>query len=135
MTQGKYESDEIRDSNIYVTSFVNNLYLTILWRTPDAAGINNFVGALLNGASTDGIVKEFILGAECTSKNYTNEEFIIACFGGILGRTGPTVDAIDGGRLFLDTLNAGGLTREGIVDSLLNSKEYENRLKAIGLTK
>lgn len=135
MAQGKYESDEIRDSNIYVTSFVNNLYLTILWRTPDAAGINNFVGALLNGASTDGIIKEFILGAECTSKNYTNEEFIIACFGGILGRTGPTVDAIDGGRLFLDTLNAGGLTREGVVNSLLNSEEYKNRLNAIGLTK
>ncbi len=135
MTQGKYESDEIRDSNIYVTSFVNNLYLTILWRTPDAAGINNFVGALLNGASTDGIVKEFILGAECTSKNYKPEEFIIACFGGILGRTGSTVDDIDGGRLFLDTLNAGGLTREGVVNSLLNSEEYKNRLNAIGLTK
>ena len=134
MTQGKYESDEIRDSNIYVTSFVNNLYLTILWRTPDAAGINNFVGALLNGASTDGIVKEFILGAECTSKNYKPEEFIIACFGGILGRTGPNVDEIDGGRLFLDTLNAG-TSREEIVDSLLNSEEYKNRLKAIGLTK
>jgi uncharacterized protein YjdB len=134
MTQGKYESDEIRDSNIYVTSFVNNLYLTILWRTPDAAGINNFVGALLNGASTDGIIKEFILGAECTSKNYKPEEFIIACFGGILGRTGPNVDEIDGGRLFLDTLNAG-TSREEIVDSLLNSEEYKNRLKAIGLTK
>jgi hypothetical protein len=135
MTQGEFQSDEIRDSNIYVTSFVNNLYLTILWRTPDAAGINNFVGALLNGESTDKIIKEFILGAECTSKNYTNDEFIIACFGGILGRTGPTVDAIDGGRLFLDTLNAGGLTREGVVDSLLNSEEYKNRLNANGLTK
>ena len=134
MTQGKFESDEIRDSNILVTSFVNNLYLTIFWRTPDETGINNFVGALLTGASTDGIVKEFILGAECTSKNYTNEEFIIACFGGILGRTGPTVDAIDGGRLFLDTLNAG-TSREEIVDSLLNSEEYKNRLNAIGLTK
>ena len=135
MTQGKYESDEIRDSNILVTSFVNNLYLTILWRTPDAGGINSFVGALLNGASTDGIVKEFILGAECKGKNYTNEEFIIACFGGILGRTGPNVEAIDGGKLFLDTLNAGILTREEIVDSLLDSEEYKNRLKVYGLTK
>ena len=135
MTQGKYESDEIRDSNILVTSFVNNLYLTILWRTPDVAGINNFVGALLNGASTDGIVKEFILGAECKGKNYTNEEFIIACFGGILGRTGPNVEAIDGGKLFLDTLNAGILTKEEIVDSLLNSEEYINRLNVNGLTK
>ena len=135
MTQGKFESDEIRDSNIYVTSFVNNLYLTILWRTPDVAGINSFAHALLNGDSTDGIVKEFILGAECEGKNYTNEEFIIACFGGILGRTGPTVAAIDGGQLFLDTLDAGILTREGIVDSLLDSEEYKNRLKAIGLTK
>ena len=134
MTQGKFESNEIRDSNILVTSFVNNLYLTILWRTPDETGINNFVGALLTGASTDGIVKEFILGAECTSKNYTNEEFIIACFGGILGRTGPTVDAIDGGKLFLDTLNAEILTREGIVNSLLDSEEYKNRLNLYGLT-
>lgn len=137
MTQGKFQSDEIRDSNIYVTSFVNNLYLTILWRTPDAGGINNFVAALKNHASTDKIIKEFILGAECTSKNYTNEEFIIACFGGILGRTGPSADKINGGggRLFLDTLNAGGLTREGVVNSLLNSEEYKNRLNAIGLTK
>jgi hypothetical protein len=134
MTQGKYESDEIRDSNIYVTSFVNNLYLTILGRTPDVAGINNFVDALLNHASTDGIVKEFILGAEYTSWNFSNEEFIISCFRGILGRTGTTIGTLDGGRLFLDTLNAG-TSREEIVDSLLNSEEYKNRLKAIGLTK
>lgn len=135
MTQGKFESDEIRDSNIKVTSFVNNLYLTILGRTPDVAGINNFVGALLNHASTDGIVKEFILGDEYKGKNFTNEEFIIACFRGILGRTGTTIDTIDGGKLFLDTLNAESLTREGIVDSLLDSEEYKNRLNANGLTK
>ena len=135
MTQGKFESDEIRDSNILVTSFVNNLYLTILGRTPDVAGINNFVGALSNHASTDGIVKEFILGAEYKSKNYTNEEFIIACFRGILGRTGTTIDTIDGGKLFLDTLNEKFLTREEIVDSLLDSEEYKNRLNANGLTK
>ena len=133
--ESSWESDEIRDSNILVTSFVNNLYLTILGRTPDVAGINNFVGALSNHASTDGIVKEFILGAECTSKNYTNEEFIIACFRGILGRTGTTIDTIDGGKLFLDTLNEKFLTREEIVDSLLDSEEYKNRLNANGLTK
>lgn len=141
MTQGKFVSDENRDSNILVTSFVNNLYLTILGRTPDIGEtpnltpINNFAYALINHASTDGIVKEFILGAEYKSKNYTNEEFIIACFRGILGRTGTTIDTINGGKLFLDTLDAKILTREGIVDSLLNSDEYKNRLKANGLTK
>lgn len=159
MPQGKFQSEENRDSNIDVTSFVNNLYLTILGRTPDIleetpnlSGINCFTGTLLKHASTDGIIKEFILGAEYTSKNYTNEEFIIACFRGILGRTETTIDKIDGGKLFLDTLNAKIKTREGIVgspldseeinklreeivDSLLDSEEYENRLYKYGLNK
>ena len=112
-----------------VQSFVTRFYVQCLGRQPDAGGLNEWVGFLMNGSKTGADVAEgFIFSKEFTEKNHSNEIFITILYRAFFDREPDT----NGYSIWLGRL-AGGMSRESVLDGFLKSQEFAELCNSYGI--
>jgi len=113
-----------------VQSFVTRFYVQCLERQPDTAGLNEWVGRLMNGSMTgEDVAEGFIFSKEFTEKNHSNEEFITILYRAFFDRE----PGADGYSVWLGRL-AGGMSREEVLDGFLKSQEFSGLCNNYGIT-
>ena len=123
---------ENRDKNLQVTSFVNRLYLLALERLPDAAGINNWTGLLLDkksGQTPKSVAHGFVFGPEMTNRGLSNEDFVLILYRLLLEREADEHGLAD----WTGQLDAGTANRVAIFNGFADSPEFQNLVKKFGL--
>ncbi|HEY4696101.1 MAG TPA: DUF4214 domain-containing protein [Candidatus Hydromicrobium sp.] len=110
-------------------SFVTRFYVQCLGRQPDAGGLNEWVGCLLNGSKTGADVAEgFIFSQEFKEKNLSNEAFVTILYRAFFNRE---PDA-SGYSVWLEKLS-GGTSRESVLDGFLKSQEFTGLCNSYGI--
>lgn len=105
-------------------SFVDQLYLNVLDRSPDAAGQNFWLNALRDGASRADLLLGFINSEEFVISNQAKVEIAIDYIG-LLGRSPDE----SGFRYWVDQVQAG-VPELQIIGGFLSSTEYLDRFQA-----
>jgi LCP family protein required for cell wall assembly len=113
-----------------VQAFVSRFYVQCLNRQPDQAGLEEWVGRLLNGSKTGADVAHgFVFSEEFTSSNHGNEAFLTILYRSFFNRE---PDA-DGYNTWIGRMN-GGMSREKVLDGFLKSQEFAQLCAAYGIT-
>lgn len=110
-------------------TFVTRLYSVCLGRTPDEAGLNDWVNRLKNGQVT-GVTAAygFIFSEEFQNKNYCNTDYVKQLYRAFMGReydNGGLNDWV--GRL------QSGTTREEVFNGFAQSEEFSNLCAQYGI--
>ncbi len=106
-------------------SFVERLYLLILDRVFDEKGRDYWVGELESGSkSASLVVKNFFHSKEFLDKNVSDERFVYLAYMSILDRAPDK----EGASFWVSKLESN-TTRDEILDSFLNSTEFQNLAK------
>jgi LCP family protein required for cell wall assembly len=112
-----------------VQSFVTRFYVQCLGRQPDAGGLDEWVGRLMNGSKTGADVAEgFVFSKEFLAREYSNEEFVTILYRAFFNREPDT----NGYNAWLERL-AGGMTRKSVLDGFLKSKEFSELCSDYGI--
>ena len=112
-----------------IKKFVNYLYGNILSREPDPSGFEYWTKELSkNVDSAKKVVRFFFESEEFKSKNLNDAEFISVLYRTILQREPD----IEGEKYWLSQLS-NGLDREEIINSFIESKEFEKLLNSFGI--
>ena len=120
-----FNSAEFSSNGLYVIK----LYTAILNRDPDFNGWQYWFTALGNGTPSLNVLAAF-LGSNEFQTTYgniaSNTAFVILVYNNVLGR------APDSGGLsyWVGLLNAGTITRAGMMDQFVRSAEYNARVRA-----
>jgi len=126
--RGTYHSDEARDQNQNLTSFVTSLYRNCLGREPDVDGLNYWTGRIYyQGHSAAATAQGFYFSQEFVSKS-DNRAFVDALYKGLMGRN---PDA-GGHAYWLQKLNSG-TSRKTVFDGFINSTEFANLCNRYGI--
>ena len=99
---------------------IAKIYIAAFNRVPDSDGLNFWVNAYLNGASLTSIASGFATSTEYTTKypSYqTNTEYVAAVYQNVFGRAVDT----GGSKFWTDALDAGTLTKAGLLNSLVSA--------------
>jgi len=113
-----------------VQAFVTRFYVQCLNRQPDQAGLDEWVGRLLNGSKTGADVAHgFVFSEEFTSNNHGNEAFLTILYRAFFNRE---PDA-DGYNTWLGRM-AGGMSREKVLEGFLKSQEFAQLCASYGIT-
>ncbi len=109
--------------------FVEHLYIIILQRIGDQAGIEGWTEQIETGACTpEFVAKNFFLSNEYISKNVSDEKYIDDLYHAYLDR-----DADEEGKVgWINALNSG-MSREEILDSFSQSEEFQKIKARYGL--
>jgi hypothetical protein len=105
------------------TQFVNLLYLNILGRTPDPAGLQGWVNQLNAGMSRGKVMVGFSESLEFQDKT-SNNVFVIMMYEGMLRRAAEQA----GYDHWVNLLN-GGMSRSALTGGFLGSPEYRMRFQ------
>jgi len=101
-------------------AFVTRFYQLCLDRQPDSAGLNTWVGDLLNGTKTGAdVAKGFVFSKEFTDKNYDNAAFVAILYRAFFDREPDET----GFNAWTGRLNSG-TTRQSVVDGFTQSQEF-----------
>ena len=120
---------EPRDLNPMVTAFVSRCYACALNRKEDAAGLNGWASALLDGIMTAQEVSfQFVFSKECEDLNLSNAEFISRMYLLYMGRNADT-----GGQGYWQGMMKSGTSRETVVRSFAGSEEFKGIVQSYGL--
>ncbi|MEN4045928.1 DUF4214 domain-containing protein [Sulfurimonas sp. NWX367] len=101
---------------------IGRLYLAVLDRVADSAGLNYWVNNLNNGQSINDIANSFVLSAEFSSLygvSQTNAEFINSLYENVLFRSADT-----DGLLYWEEAMNKGFTQADVVVGFSNSQEF-----------
>ena len=113
-----------------VQAFVSRFYVQCLNRQPDQAGLEEWVGRLLNGSKTGADVAQgFVFSEEFASSNHGNEAFLTILYRSFFNRE---PDA-EGYNTWLGRMT-GGMSREKVLDGFLKSQEFAQLCAAYGIT-
>lgn len=109
------------------TSVMNLYYLyeTLLLRTPDFHGLKYWESRLNEGDTLDQVVGQFLDAPEFASRHgdpLSNLQLVQAAYLAILGRQADP----DGQQYWVDALNSGSLTRQGVWLDMLFSTEAQS---------
>lgn len=111
--------------------YIIQLYNALLERDPDSAGLAHYMKALTQGDITASrLVTVIISSDEYKRKNYSDTEFIKRICQAMLGRE-ATDEEIAGQLTYL----ANGMSRQFILSSLSNSKEFFNYCSSVNMEK
>ena len=114
--------DQLFGSDSNIRSFVDRFYHTILERSPDAGGLNDWTERLKSGifAGSD-VARGFIFSQEFTNRNTSNEEYVTILYHAFFNR-----EPDEGGyNDWLEKLK-NGASRAEILDGFLYSMEFGN---------
>ncbi|MGC9457622.1 MAG: DUF4214 domain-containing protein [Halothiobacillaceae bacterium] len=111
--------------NLSDTQFVNLVYQNVLGRTPDAEGLNYWVGQLQSGMSRGALMVGFSESAEYQARSY-NQVQVTMIYQGMLRRV-PDQAGFD---YWVQALNAGD-SALALITSFLGSSEYLARFASL----
>jgi hypothetical protein len=103
-----------------VTAFVISLYVRILGRGPDQAGLQGFVAQLQATRTVLPTVQGFLASPEFLARNTSNTEFVTLLYRVFLNRV-PDAGGLMGWVLAL----SGGMTRDQLVAQFAASPEFQ----------
>ena len=114
--------DQLFGSDSNIRSFVDRFYHTILERSPDAGGLNDWTERLKSGifAGSD-VARGFIFSQEFMNRNTSDEEYVTILYHAFFNRE-PDAGGYNG---WLEKLE-GGASRAEILDGFLYSMEFGN---------
>ncbi len=104
-----------------VTAFVSTLYVRILGRGPDQAGLQGFVAEAQRACTTLPTVQTLLASPEFQARLTTNTEFVTLLYRVFLGR----VPDAAGLTTFVTTLTQGTVTRDQLVAQFAASAEFQ----------
>jgi len=107
------EAQELDASN---ATFVNDLYVNVLGRDAEEAGLNNWVDALFNGASRAEVAQAIVGSSEASDKS--NSDFVDALYQSALGRT-----ADEAGKAAWTEALAAGVSHADVALGIVGSAE------------
>jgi hypothetical protein len=111
-------------------SFVPRLYRHFLEREPDETGLGNWVDALYSGRATGAkLVCGFVLSKEYQANSLSDEEYVTAMYRIIFKRE-PDAAGLKSWITVLDN----GCTNKKILEGFINSEEFRNLCKELGIT-
>src|SRR4030042_3717884 len=117
------------DQTSDVSSFVTRLYQTCLDRSPDPAGLDNWVNNLISGEVTGGqAAYGFVFSEELKNKNLNNDQFLVIMYRAFFDRP---ADA-GGYSNWMGLLNSGS-SREFVFSNFVNSTEFANICAKYGI--
>jgi hypothetical protein len=119
-----FELHELRigenKSFLGIEAFVIRFYELCLGRLPDAAGLEDWVTALLNGSQTGSdVAYGFVFSQEFLNKNTTNEEYLQVLYEAFFNRQ-PDVSGFQG---WLDAMQDGA-SREDVLKGFIFAQEF-----------
>ena len=113
-------SEETNEQNL--TSYIQNLYITVLGRDADEGGLNYWTQAVKNKKKTPAqMIEFFFFSEEFLSKNLGDRDFINTAYKAILQKE-ATPQEIES---MVDSLQQNKIDRQKIIDTLLNSPEFK----------
>ncbi len=104
-----------------VTAFVTALYVRILGRGPDQAGLQRFVSEAQRACTTLPTVQTLLASPEFQARHTTNTEFVTLLYRVFLGRV-PDAGGLTG---FVTPLTQGMVTRDQLVAQFAASAEFQ----------
>jgi len=117
-----YAQESCVDTKSEVEAFVTRFYSEVLDRSPDSAGLDNWVTALLNKSKSGAdIAKGFIFSTEFTNRNIDNDKYLEILYKAFFNRAGDS-----GGLANWKAKMNDGKSKSVVLDGFLNSKEFEN---------
>ena len=125
---GRFISDLMADRHPEIAAFVANLYKTVLRRGCDARGLENWITKLTEGMTGAQLVSNFIESAEFRANFPDHRTFVQIMYRTVLGRDG-SANEIEGWASRMDD----GQTYKLILKGFLNSAEFNNKCRAIGI--
>jgi hypothetical protein len=117
-------------------NLVNDFYRGILGRFPDSSGYNAWLGVMRNAQCTGGqqvrnlseqVTSFFTNSAEYAQRSRSNSQYVEDMYDAIL-RRGPDAS---GFAAWVNTLDTGQLTRNGLLDLFVNSGEFQGRVQQV----
>ena len=120
-----------------VRSFVERLYLKILGREGEEAGIEDWTNTIMNSMDTGGtaydagtvISKGFFTSEEYGLKNTSNEQFVTDCYAAFFNREPDEAGYND----WVSQLNSNSITRKEVIErGFGTSEEFKNLLTSYG---
>lgn len=127
--QGSVSLGRYRDQNEGVTSFVNRLYVKLLDRQGEDAGIEDWCRIILTNEDTAGNVAHgFVFSQEFLNRNTSNEEFVKIMYRTFLDREYDQAGLDD----WVGQLNAG-VGREQVFHGFAESAEFHNLMNEYGV--
>jgi hypothetical protein len=128
---GVFRSDDMRDIYYNVTAFVARLYKNCLGRNFDNEGMAHWLEALTSGSiGGKDAVLGFFSSSEMVKQSLSDREFVTVAYRTLLDREPDNA----GMSAWLDAIKSGS-TRQQIVESFAESKEFDNICKQAGIKK
>ncbi len=132
VTRGIFELNEATDLCPDVNAFVSLAYQGILEREPDEAGLEYWVGRIVNdGLTASEMIEGFFGSDEIINKNLSDEEFVTVCYRTFLLRE-PEKEGLEA---WVDKLNTDGLSRKYVMYGMSASQEFTNLCEEYGVAK
>lgn len=126
---GTVDLTEARDLNRNVTQFVSRNYSKALGRTPDAGGLNDWCGWILDKTfPPEAVVDNFIFSDEFEKKDLSNEEFVNVLYATYFNRA-----ADPEGYALWTTMLANGGSRRDVVDGFSGADEFHRLVESFNL--
>ncbi|MCB2184447.1 MAG: DUF4214 domain-containing protein [Desulfobulbaceae bacterium] len=105
-----------------VYDFVTRFYEECLDRSPDQAGLDDWVNALISGSQTgEDVAEGFINSKEFTAKNLSNGEYLVVLYRTFFDREPDSGGYND----WLNTLATGALNRTEVLSGFTSSSEFD----------
>jgi len=112
-----------------VESFVTRFYELCLGRSPDSAGLNGWVNALLDQSKAGAdVALGFVFSQEFLNKNTTNEEYLTVLYEAFFNRLPDQ----GGWASWLSELNSG-TSRADVLDGFIYAQEFKNLCDVYGI--
>lgn len=128
--KGDIELTENRDQNVGVTQFVGRMYNVALERKPDAPGMNNWTGLLLNKEKTPKeVAYGFIFSNEVKVKDLNNSQYVTMLYHAFMGREPDEPGLND----WVSRLDGKVATREQVFEGFAESPEFNLMVSSYGL--
>lgn len=128
---GVFQSENIRDIYYNVTAFVARLYKNCLGRNFDNDGMTHWINALTSGSiGGKDAALGFFTSPEMVKQSLSDREFVTVAYRTMLDR-----EPDNGGMTSWLGAIKNGSTRQQIVESFAESKEFDNICKQAGIEK
>ena len=122
-------TNNYRDQNYNVTSFVERMYTKALGRGSDIPGLENWCKKLLDKSITGAeLVTGFFFSKEFENKNLNHTDFVKTAYRAILDREADS----SGLKHWVNKLN-NGTSRKEVLAGFIESKEFTNLCNTYGI--
>jgi len=128
-SNARFARRQFHEPTIDVEDFVKRFYLTVLERTAEPAGLNDWVDKLVTGKKTGAdVAAGFINSAEFINRGLGNSAYLDVLYSAFFDRAADD----DGKNAWLDEL-AGGTSLSEVLNGFIYSTEFDNLCNRYGI--